>query len=146
MKYLLFAFVLCLLNDALGVSIISKKVYDNSGTGGNMKSLDLLTGTEEDTILPSSSTGIEEASLRDMEGVNVVLTGISPTMKEGKIIKWDMLTGANVSKETVLGLVQSDKAVIEVRSPVDGIVHSTNVIEGSIVPVGEILCTIRPNK
>lgn len=60
---------------------------------------------------------------------------------EGEIIKWHVQAGDQVEEDQIILEVQNDKAVVEVPSPVDGIVKEILVNEGTVANVGDTLIT-----
>lgn len=67
---------------------------------------------------------------------------LSETMLEGTIVRWLRKEGDRVKKGETLLEVETDKALVEVASPVDGKVLRLFYEEGSIVPVGEVIAEI----
>ncbi|HEY3419673.1 MAG TPA: dihydrolipoamide acetyltransferase family protein [Methanomassiliicoccales archaeon] len=61
---------------------------------------------------------------------------------EGEIKKWLVKEGDAVAKDQALAEVETDKAVVEMPSPVAGIVLKMNHKEGDLVKVGEVLVVI----
>ena len=58
---------------------------------------------------------------------------------EGEIKKWLVKEGDAVAKDQALAEVETDKAVVEMPSPVAGTVLKMNHKEGELVKVGEVL-------
>lgn len=58
---------------------------------------------------------------------------------EGRIVKWHVSEGDTVKADQVLVEVETDKAVVELPSPYNGIVRKINFHEGTMVKVGEAL-------
>jgi pyruvate dehydrogenase E2 component (dihydrolipoamide acetyltransferase) len=61
---------------------------------------------------------------------------------EGEIVEWKVKEGERISKDQVIALIETDKAVVEVPSPRSGIVSKLNFKEGEKIRVGEVLLTI----
>jgi pyruvate dehydrogenase E2 component (dihydrolipoamide acetyltransferase) len=61
---------------------------------------------------------------------------------EGEIKKWLVKEGDTVARDQVLAEVETDKAVVEMPSPVAGTVLKMNHKEGELVKVGEVLVVI----
>jgi pyruvate dehydrogenase E2 component (dihydrolipoamide acetyltransferase) len=61
---------------------------------------------------------------------------------EGEIKKWLVKEGDSVAKDQALAEVETDKAVVEMPSPVAGTVLKMNHKEGELVKVGEVLVVI----
>jgi pyruvate dehydrogenase E2 component (dihydrolipoamide acetyltransferase) len=61
---------------------------------------------------------------------------------EGEIKKWLVKEGDTVAKDQALAEVETDKAVVEMPSPVAGTILKMNHREGELVKVGEVLVVI----
>jgi pyruvate dehydrogenase E2 component (dihydrolipoamide acetyltransferase) len=57
----------------------------------------------------------------------------------GKVISWRKREGEQVAKGEPLLEVETDKAVVEVESPGDGILSSVSAREGAVIPVGQTI-------
>ncbi len=68
--------------------------------------------------------------------VEVILPKVDMDMASGKISKWHVKDGDSVSKGALLFEIETDKAVMEVDSPGDGIIRQISAAEGAVVPVG----------
>ena len=71
--------------------------------------------------------------------LEIAMPKLSPTMNEGKIVKWLKKEGDPVMEEEVLCEIATDKSTIEFTSIEKGYVRKIFYKEGDIVPVGEIL-------
>src|SRR5690625_933716 len=61
---------------------------------------------------------------------------------EGEIVKWFVKEGDEVKEDDTLCEVQSDKAVVEIPSPVEGTVLKTHFGEGEVATVGDTLISL----
>ncbi|HLS20183.1 MAG TPA: dihydrolipoamide acetyltransferase family protein [Bacillota bacterium] len=61
---------------------------------------------------------------------------------EGEIVKWFVKEGDEIKEDDTLCEVQSDKAVVEIPSPVEGTVLKTHFNEGEVARVGDALITV----
>ena len=61
---------------------------------------------------------------------------------EGEIVQWRVRVGEKIKEDQVLVEVETDKAVVEVPSPTEGVIIKLHFKEGDVVNVGEILVTI----
>ncbi len=61
---------------------------------------------------------------------------------EGKIVKWRVTEGETVKADQTIVEVETDKAIVELPSPVAGKIGTINFHEGTTVKVGETLVTI----
>ena len=72
----------------------------------------------------------------------VVMEALSPTMEEGRLVKWNKNEGDKVAKGDVLAEVETDKAVMELVARGDGVLRKRLAPEGETRPVGELLAII----
>ncbi|MBO8170334.1 MAG: 2-oxo acid dehydrogenase subunit E2 [Bacillaceae bacterium] len=67
------------------------------------------------------------------------LPDIGEGIHEGEIIKWLVNEGDQVEEDQAIAEVQTDKASVEIPSPVSGTVTSLKYKEGDIAKVGDVL-------
>lgn len=72
----------------------------------------------------------------------VVMEALSPTMEEGRLVKWLKNEGDQVKSGDVLAEVETDKAVMELVARGDGVVRKRLANEGDASPVGTLLAVI----
>ena len=72
----------------------------------------------------------------------VVMEALSPTMEEGRLVKWLKNEGDAVKSGDVLAEVETDKAVMELVARGDGVVRKRIANEGDASPVGTLLAVI----
>ncbi|EGL83319.1 catalytic domain-containing protein of components of various dehydrogenase complexes [Caldalkalibacillus thermarum TA2.A1] len=70
------------------------------------------------------------------------LPDVGEGITEGEIVRWRVSEGEMVKEDQVLAEVQTDKAVVELPSPVAGKVKRLLAEEGDVVAVGTVLVTI----
>ncbi|MFY0569189.1 pyruvate dehydrogenase complex dihydrolipoamide acetyltransferase [Archangium lansingense] len=70
------------------------------------------------------------------EGIPVVMPALSPTMTEGKLIKWLKKEGDKVSSGQAIAEVETDKSNLEVEAYDDGVLARIVVQEGQMAKVG----------
>lgn len=61
---------------------------------------------------------------------------------EGEIVKWRIGAGDAVEEDQIIAEVETDKAVVEIPSPMRGVVIKLHHREGDMVKVGEVLVTL----
>jgi len=71
--------------------------------------------------------------------VSVVMPALEMAQETGKVISWRKREGEQVAKGEPLLEVETDKAVVEVESPGDGILSSVSAREGAVIPVGQTI-------
>src|SRR6476659_3854876 len=72
----------------------------------------------------------------------VVMEALSPTMEEGRLVKWNKSEGDTVKSGDVLAEVETDKAVMELVARGDGVLRKRLANEGDSSPVGTLLAVI----
>ena len=73
---------------------------------------------------------------------NVTMPQLGETVADGTVTKWFKKVGDNVVRGEALFEVSTDKVDTEIPAPVDGVVTSILVEEGTTVDVGTVLCVI----
>jgi pyruvate dehydrogenase E2 component (dihydrolipoamide acetyltransferase) len=72
----------------------------------------------------------------------VVMEALSPTMEEGRLVKWNKNEGDTIASGDVLAEVETDKAVMELVARGDGVLRKRLANEGDASPVGTLLAVI----
>jgi pyruvate dehydrogenase E2 component (dihydrolipoamide acetyltransferase) len=70
------------------------------------------------------------------------MEALSPTMEEGRLVKWTKHEGDPVKSGDTLAEVETDKAVMELVARADGQLLKVMVPEGTTVPVGNVVAWI----
>src|ERR1700739_4257405 len=71
--------------------------------------------------------------------VSVVMPALEMAQETGKVVSWRKREGEQVAKGEPLLEVETDKAVVEVESPGDGILSAVSAREGAVIPVGQTI-------
>ncbi|WP_134668315.1 2-oxo acid dehydrogenase subunit E2 [Halorussus marinus] len=69
------------------------------------------------------------------------LPDVGEGVSEGEIVTWLVEEGDPVSEDQPVAEVETDKAIVEVPSPVNGTVREIIPAEGEVVPVGDVIIT-----
>ncbi|WP_010612494.1 biotin/lipoyl-containing protein, partial [Halococcus hamelinensis] len=69
------------------------------------------------------------------------LPDVGEGVAEGEIVGWLVEVGDAVEEDQPVAEVETDKAVVEVPSPVDGTVQAIHADAGELVPVGTVIIT-----
>jgi len=72
----------------------------------------------------------------------VTMEALSPTMEEGRLVKWLKNEGDTIAKGDLLAEVETDKAVMELTARGDGVLRARLAAEGDTRPVGDLLAII----
>jgi pyruvate dehydrogenase E2 component (dihydrolipoamide acetyltransferase) len=71
--------------------------------------------------------------------VSVVMPALEMAQETGKLLAWRKKEGESVSKGEPLLEIETDKAVVEVEAPGDGILVGITAEVGAVIPVGETI-------
>jgi pyruvate dehydrogenase E2 component (dihydrolipoamide acetyltransferase) len=78
---------------------------------------------------------------------SVVMPALEMAQETGKLVAWRKAEGERVVKGEPLLEIETDKAVLEVESPADGILAGVNAQAGAVVAVGKTIAWIvRPGE
>jgi pyruvate dehydrogenase E2 component (dihydrolipoamide acetyltransferase) len=72
----------------------------------------------------------------------VVMEALSPTMEEGRLVKWLKKEGDAVKSGEPIAEVETDKAVMELVARADGVLRKQVLSEGTPAPVGQLVGVI----
>jgi pyruvate dehydrogenase E2 component (dihydrolipoamide acetyltransferase) len=74
--------------------------------------------------------------------ISVVMPALEMAQETGKLLAWRKKEGERVTKGEPLLEIETDKAVVEIEAPADGILAGVRSHEGAVVPVGETIAWI----
>jgi pyruvate dehydrogenase E2 component (dihydrolipoamide acetyltransferase) len=74
----------------------------------------------------------------------VFMEALSPTMEEGRLVKWLKNEGDAVKTGETLAEVETDKAIMELVARGDGVLRKRLINEGDARPVGQLVAVIAP--
>ncbi len=78
---------------------------------------------------------------------SVVMPALEMAQETGKLVAWRKIEGEHVAKGEPLLEIETDKAVLEVESPAEGILAGVKAEAGAVVAVGKIIAWIvRPGE
>jgi pyruvate dehydrogenase E2 component (dihydrolipoamide acetyltransferase) len=72
----------------------------------------------------------------------IFMEALSPTMEEGRLVKWNRNEGDVVKSGDVIAEVETDKAVMELVARGDGVLRKRLIAEGATAPVGQLIGVI----
>jgi len=72
------------------------------------------------------------------------LPDVGEGVAEGELVRWLVDAGDTVEEDQPLAEVETDKAMVEVPSPVNGTVAELRAEEGEMVPVGDVFVVLQP--
>ncbi|MCD9854627.1 2-oxo acid dehydrogenase subunit E2 [Epilithonimonas sp. JDS] len=136
------------------LAIIGKEGEDISSLtngGGAKPDAAAESKSEEESKTQGESTDVETESTDSTsgaevpEGVEVItMPRLSDTMTEGKVAKWQKNVGDTVKEGDILAEIETDKAVQDFESEVNGTLLYQGVAEGDAAEVDKILAIIGP--
>src|SRR5256712_10038045 len=93
---------------------------------------------------PTASSPRRAASSTSTDPVatNVYMEALSPTMEEGRVVKWHKRDGDPVKTGDTLAEVETDKAVMDLVARADGVLRQVAAAEGQTVAVGSVVAVI----
>jgi pyruvate dehydrogenase E2 component (dihydrolipoamide acetyltransferase) len=78
---------------------------------------------------------------------SVVMPALEMAQETGKLIAWRKKEGESVTKGELLLEIETDKAIMEIEAPADGVLAGVKAHEGAVVPVGQTIAWIvRPGE
>ena len=72
----------------------------------------------------------------------VFMEALSPTMEEGRLVKWHKHEGDTVKAGETLAEVETDKAIMDLVARADGVLGQITVKDGETVAVGKAIAMI----
>jgi pyruvate dehydrogenase E2 component (dihydrolipoamide acetyltransferase) len=73
---------------------------------------------------------------------NIVMPALEMAQETGKLLAWRKKEGEGVAKGEPLLDIETDKAVVEIESPADGILAGVKAHAGDVIPVGQTIAWI----
>jgi pyruvate dehydrogenase E2 component (dihydrolipoamide acetyltransferase) len=73
---------------------------------------------------------------------SIVMPALEMAQETGKLLSWRIKEGEAIAKGEPLLDVETDKAVVEIESPADGILAGVKAHAGDVVPVGQTIAWI----
>src|SRR5580692_11195766 len=71
--------------------------------------------------------------------ISVVMPALEMAQENGKLLAWRKKEGESVRKGEPLLEIETDKAVVEIEAPGDGVLAGVTAEVGAVVPVGETI-------
>jgi pyruvate dehydrogenase E2 component (dihydrolipoamide acetyltransferase) len=79
--------------------------------------------------------------------ISVVMPALEMAQETGKLLAWRKKEGESVAKGEILLEIETDKAVMEIESPADGVLAGIKAEPGTDIPVGRTIAWIvRPGE
>src|ERR1700675_3397018 len=74
--------------------------------------------------------------------ISIVMPALELTQQPDKLVAWRKKEGDRVAKGELLLEVETDKAVVEIESPAEGILAGIKARDGAVIPVGKTMAWI----
>jgi pyruvate dehydrogenase E2 component (dihydrolipoamide acetyltransferase) len=71
--------------------------------------------------------------------ISVVMPALEMAQETGKLLAWRKKEGERVTKGEPLLEIETDKAVVEIEAPGDGVLAGVTAAVGAVIPVGETI-------
>src|SRR5437016_10136604 len=71
--------------------------------------------------------------------ISVVMPALEMAQETGKLLAWRKKEGESVRKGEPLLEIETDKAVVEIEAPGDGMLAGIRARDGAVVPVGQTI-------
>src|SRR5579862_1452324 len=73
---------------------------------------------------------------------SIVMPALEMAQETGKLLSWRKKEGDSIAKGEPLLDVETDKAVVEIEAPADGILAGVKAHAGDVIPVGQTIAWI----
>ena len=74
--------------------------------------------------------------------ISIVMPALEMAQETGKLVSWIKKEGSTVAKGELLLEIETDKAVMEIESPAEGVLAGVKAHAGDVVPVGQVIAWI----
>jgi 2-oxoglutarate dehydrogenase E2 component (dihydrolipoamide succinyltransferase) len=81
-----------------------------------------------------------------MNIIEIKVPALGESVNEATVGKWHKQPGEDVTADTILVELETDKVTLEVYAPSDGKINEVLVKTGSTVKVGSVLASFAPDK
>lgn len=73
---------------------------------------------------------------------SILMPAFSPTMTQGRMVKWLKREGDPVKRGEVIAEVETDKAILEIEATEDGVLGKIIADDGACVEVGQPIAIV----
>jgi len=127
--------VVATAQESAGASPVPRAPEQAQGEASTPPQEKVAAASEGAAASPRAASG----SSAPFTGTKVSMEALSPTMEEGRLVKWLKNEGDAVKSGDVLAEVETDKAVMELVARGDGILRKQVLAEGASAPVGTLV-------
>jgi pyruvate/2-oxoglutarate dehydrogenase complex dihydrolipoamide acyltransferase (E2) component len=72
----------------------------------------------------------------------VTMPKMGMAMEDGEIVEWFVEEGTYVNEGDIVLSIMTEKATVEVDSPISGLLVEIRAKNGDIVPIGEVIAVV----
>jgi pyruvate/2-oxoglutarate dehydrogenase complex dihydrolipoamide acyltransferase (E2) component len=72
----------------------------------------------------------------------VTMPKMGMAMEDGEIVEWFIDEGTYVKEGDIVLSIMTEKATVEVESPISGLLVEIRAKKGDIVPIGEVIAVV----
>jgi len=74
--------------------------------------------------------------------IDIMMSQLSPTMTEGKVVRWLKKEGDELLSGDIMAEIETDKATMEMEVVDEGVLHKIICGEGAVVAVGTVIAVV----
>ncbi|MGR3810442.1 2-oxoglutarate dehydrogenase complex dihydrolipoyllysine-residue succinyltransferase [Jiulongibacter sp. NS-SX5] len=120
--------------DTLEIGAPICKIEEGEGSAAPEAKAEEAAPAAKEESAPAASSGTGKT-------IDVTIPAVGESITEVTVSAWNKNTGDTVEMDEIICELESDKATFELPSPAAGVL-TTNIEEGAVVPIGEIIATI----
>jgi len=72
----------------------------------------------------------------------VTMPKMGMAMEDGEIVEWFVKEGVYVNEGDIVLSIMTEKATVEIESPISGLLVEIRAEDGAIVPIGEVIAMV----
>jgi pyruvate/2-oxoglutarate dehydrogenase complex dihydrolipoamide acyltransferase (E2) component len=72
----------------------------------------------------------------------VTMPKMGMAMEDGEIVDWHIEEGTYIHEGDLVLTIMTDKATVEIESPINGLLLEIRAHAGEIIPIGEIIAIV----
>jgi len=129
-----------------GASVTAGQVIgtmEESGSGGGAAPTASGAETQATSSEPSVSEGSPSASDAGGEAMDVKVPNLPESVSEATVSTWHKQPGDSVERDENLVDLETDKVVLEVPAPADGVLADRGVQAGDVVTAGQVIGSVK---
>jgi 2-oxoisovalerate dehydrogenase E1 component len=92
---------------------------------------------------PSAAPKPVAAPAQVLDGEPITMPFGDLTIDSGKLVAWMVAEGATVKRGATVAEIETDKAVVEIEAPLDGVVRQIVTAPGTVVKMGGVIGVVR---